>query len=295
MQADGSDPDQILTDGWWPKWSPDGQRFAFLRSPLTSPDSDYTQQSLWVADRDGSNPTQILPVGWDGAGSYLGTPNWLPSGRDLVFFGGVASGVIGLQVVSAGYPADGTAGPTPIVITGQGTGIGSAIVDTSVSPDGATVVFVFQSNVWSAAIGGGAATQLTRLTTPTIIANNDPYVLADNKTVGHLVHFTSTGGPLGDGAWGIRTVPLATPFSYTVVLDDGNVNSKGKMGPTGDYFFHRWTATPKLWPGIAKIRADAATSSAVVVPVTPTGTNWDYQPDVWTPWNSYWAAAAGNI
>jgi len=64
-----------LTDGLGvltaPEISPDGTQIAFTH---WTPTSDH---AIWVMDRDGSNPRQVTPSGWD--------PTWSPNGDEILF------------------------------------------------------------------------------------------------------------------------------------------------------------------------------------------------------------------
>ncbi len=64
-----------LTDGLGvltaPEISPDGMQIAFT---YWTPASDH---AIWVMDRDGSNPHEVTPSGWD--------PTWSPDGQKILF------------------------------------------------------------------------------------------------------------------------------------------------------------------------------------------------------------------
>lgn len=64
-----------LTDGLGvltaPEISPNGDRIAFTH---WTPASDH---AIWVMNRDGSNPRQVTPSGWD--------PTWSPDGEEILF------------------------------------------------------------------------------------------------------------------------------------------------------------------------------------------------------------------
>jgi TolB protein len=57
---------------WWPTWSPDGARLAFL---LTT---GYT--ALWIMDADGRNARELTET-WDCRINHC----WSPDGRELVY------------------------------------------------------------------------------------------------------------------------------------------------------------------------------------------------------------------
>ncbi len=64
-----------LTDGLGvltaPEISPDGSQIAFTH---WTPTSDH---AIWVMNRDGSNPHEVTPSGWD--------PTWSPDGEEILF------------------------------------------------------------------------------------------------------------------------------------------------------------------------------------------------------------------
>ena len=54
-----------------PEISPDGNQIAFT---YWTPTSDH---AIWVIERDGSNPHEVTPSGWD--------PTWSPDGKEILF------------------------------------------------------------------------------------------------------------------------------------------------------------------------------------------------------------------
>src|SRR5918911_3891865 len=91
MNADGSGvralTDDERYDSWWPRVSPDRGRILFYRSPRGVHDNDYTKQSLWVMNADGSNRRQLRAAGTDGW-KIQGHAEWSPDGSRLAMFGG---------------------------------------------------------------------------------------------------------------------------------------------------------------------------------------------------------------
>ena len=82
VKPDGSDRKR-LTTGWSPRWSPDGERLAFL---------DGNQPRLFVMDADGSARRQ-LPTRPELAGDVIvDDPQWSPNGRELAFVSYTPSG-----------------------------------------------------------------------------------------------------------------------------------------------------------------------------------------------------------
>lgn len=270
MEPDGSNIRQITNDSnyqsWWPKVSPDGSRLLFLRAPasLTNYDSDYSKQSLWTCNLDGSNATQILSQTWAGSTSYLGTPNWHPNGRDIIFFGG--GGITGIQSVRSD-------GGTPSVI--PVTGLSTGVSDTSCSPDGTEIVFCYINDVFRVSSSGGIAIRLT--TDGSTTTNTDPNYSFDGQTILILTQFAAPDSTHVVGQWGLRTVKR-DGTSLTTLLNDGNANSKGSWGADGYIYFHRLVYGDSRY-SLAKIRADGLGS---VVRLT-NGATRDYMPDAYIP------------
>jgi len=269
MRPDGTGIRQLTSDAnyqsWWPKIDPSGTRMLFLRTPVaqTNYDADYRVQSLWMANVDGSNPVQVLAQGWQGANTYLGTPNWMPSGRDILFFGG-ANALI--------YTVPAIAGGTPVNIPVTGLTFGAT--DTSPSPDGTELVFCFVGDVWRVPITGGAAARLT--TGGLSVRNTDPNYSFDGATVLVLTNFAGPDGGHPLGQWGLRTVQR-DGTGLAVLLNDGNVNSKGCWSPDGYIYFHRFEYGVDAAFSLAKIRADGTGS---IIRLT-NGSVRDYMPEIW--------------
>jgi Tol biopolymer transport system component len=76
-KGDGSDLRQLTNDGaraWWPRWSPDGKRIAFMSTRGGSP-------QVWTIHPDGSGIEQVTAV----SGDVL-FPTWSPDGSRLAYF-----------------------------------------------------------------------------------------------------------------------------------------------------------------------------------------------------------------
>lgn len=73
----------ILTS---PEISPDGRQIAFTRG------NGVDTTSIWLMNRDGSNPREIYPLGWD--------PTWSPDGAKILFATSVSGYGIQLATVN---------------------------------------------------------------------------------------------------------------------------------------------------------------------------------------------------
>ena len=76
---------QLIADGYDPRWSPDGEKLAFLRKPEKS-------HQLWTVRKDGAAPQLVVeglqpasyiqqPFGWTVAANF----SWSPDGKALAF------------------------------------------------------------------------------------------------------------------------------------------------------------------------------------------------------------------
>ena len=283
MNGDGTNPKQLTSNAayqtWWAKASPDGTHLAFLRCPVgqTNYDGDYTTQSLWVSDIDGSNQVQIVASSWLGAlsagGASVSVPNWHPNGRDIVFAAG-APGNWQLYLVRA----DGSNTPQQISITGMSTYV---LSDPCISPDGLVVAFVYNYNIWEADILSGIPKQLTTDGVSSLPLHTDPNFSPDGQTIGFLTQ-TATGGTPNLGQWEIETVNRYAPGTVTALAStqDGNVNSKPRFARDGYVYFHRWQyGTDTNW-SLARARADG---TGTVQRLSAVSSVRYYQPDVGVP------------
>lgn len=271
---------QVTSDAtyqtWWAKPSPSGTQLAFLRCPVsqTNYDGDYTTQSLWVSNYDGTDPVQIVASSWLGAlstgGSSVSVPNWHPNGRDIVFAAG-APGNWQLYLVRS----DGSNTPQQISITGMST---YTLSDPCVSPDGLVVAFIYNYNVWMANLVTGLPTQLTTDGNSSLPLHTDPNFSPDNQTIGFLTQTVADGGATPLGKWEIQTVNRYAPGVVTTLsnTNDGNSNSKPRFGPDGYVYFHRFQYGTDSAFSLARARADG---NGTIQRLTTASTVRNYQPD----------------
>jgi len=86
MNADGSNPTLLFSDGGQPAWSPDGTKIAFTHDPYPE---DRIGDGIYTINADGSGLT-IIQEGF-GRGDAL-TPNWSPDGTKIAFGSHLDSG-----------------------------------------------------------------------------------------------------------------------------------------------------------------------------------------------------------
>jgi Tol biopolymer transport system component/tRNA A-37 threonylcarbamoyl transferase component Bud32 len=147
----GRKPDVVAASrfaDWAPVLSPDGTRFAFAssRGTLGSGADD-----IWLADADGSNPTQLTV----GPGLSQGSPRWSPDGRRIAFDSMDEEGRWHIWTIDAG-------GGSPRRLTSDSASENhpawshdGRYVYFSHGPDGA-------KTIWRAPATGGSAEQVTR-------------------------------------------------------------------------------------------------------------------------------------
>jgi Tol biopolymer transport system component/DNA-binding winged helix-turn-helix (wHTH) protein len=126
-----------------PKYSPDGERIAFVSSRSGSPE-------IWVSKRDGSSAVRITHFG----GPLIAFPDWSPDGHSIVFHSR-PEGPADLFVV----PAAGGLAKRLTTEPGDDTA-------PSYSHDGRWIFFTStrsgQTEIWKMPAGGGEALQLTK-------------------------------------------------------------------------------------------------------------------------------------
>ena len=132
-------PSLIGTTPVRPTWSPTSRQLAFLWSEAgTSP------RSLWIVDRNASAPRRIL----DGRNrSGVSGFTWTPAGDSLLFIQG---GEI-WQVAATGGAAQ------------QVTSNGGDKSDLTLSPDGATIAYLSDGDLYSLRRGAATSARLTRV------------------------------------------------------------------------------------------------------------------------------------
>ena len=141
--------DHALVPGAEPSWSPDGSQFAFMRA-----------NRVWLANADGSG-TRRLTAGEE--------PAWAPNGRQIAF---TRAGVVYLLTVNGAerrlvagqnpawanderlaYDRDGTVySGTTALVSGE---------DPAFSPDGESIAFVRDGDLFTIASDGSGEQQLT--------------------------------------------------------------------------------------------------------------------------------------
>ena len=118
MDADGSNVRRLTTDpalDWYPAWSPDGGRIAFVRG------SDAAE--IWVMNADGGDQRQLTH-----AGRQARRPTWSPDGSRIAFVDATRGSLLIADV-----------GSGSITVADEPTAGGDA--DPAWSPDGQLIAF----------------------------------------------------------------------------------------------------------------------------------------------------------
>jgi len=231
-------------DSWWPKASPDGKNIIFYRTPKGVHDKDYTKTNLWRIDSNGENAQLLIPddgYGW----AVHGHAEWSPDGRRLLMFGALGELFI--------TDAEGK-NPNKIDVSGQSGGI----TDPAWSPDGNTIVYAYQNDIWKVSTSGGTPTRLTNDS----INDYDPYFSPDGNSIAFLSRTTS--GIFSK--WAIRLMTIRGE-NIRYLINDGKINSKPEWSPDGQtVYFHRHpNGAGKGFFGIWFINNDGENLTAVDV------------------------------
>jgi Tol biopolymer transport system component len=195
MSAAGGDLSRI-TNGpdFFPKWSPDGKRIAFVRGGYAEvtdddPSPEYANRNVWVVGTDGSGPRQVTDGRWHG------TADWSSDGKRVVTDAQPDVVEVGIDgrgrrvLLDGEYndreygdPSWSPDGEDLLVVTGPAGALGLAEggqppierVDTPLgnspewSPDGSWIAFVDGENeadLWIVRPDGTGLRQLTTLRT----------------------------------------------------------------------------------------------------------------------------------
>jgi Tol biopolymer transport system component len=153
MSADGSAVERITGTLSGPgslTWSPDGTRLAFTRSG-----GEFESSNLYVMNADGSGLEQITHYS-DGV-LQAGTPEWSPDGRILAFTR-VDAGESDAELFTV-HP-DGS-GMTQLTHCVERCGSSNGAAGPSWSPDGSSIVFGRDRDLWVVRADGSDPRRLT--------------------------------------------------------------------------------------------------------------------------------------
>ncbi|MDE2152021.1 MAG: PD40 domain-containing protein [Betaproteobacteria bacterium] len=258
MHTDGSNVSQLSSDpnadSWWPQLSPDRARILFYRAPKGVHDTDYSKASLWVMNVDGSDLSELRPVGTDGW-SIQEHAEWSPDGSRLVMAGGTTT----LQI----YVTD-TSGKNPSRIT-DGSGYW---LDPSWSPDGKRLAIVgctftpcqpSDYEVYTVAANGSGG--LVRVSSDAL-PDYDPSYSPDGTRIAWLTETQPPSATFPAGVWNIRIAGLdGSGLGY--VTNDDEINSKPDWSTDGNViYFHRFVYGETHWQ-IYSVQADGAGLSLI--------------------------------
>ena len=192
-----------------PRWSPDGQRIAYVRSLPTEFDPDdilsaFPPSDIMVVNADGSQPKLVLAHGRPGV--QLRTPAWLPDASGLLYteFTAVVKDNKPAGVKIALRRLDFSTLSTTLVLQDA--------LNADVSPDGRQITYVPSFNasnptgIWVAELSGSKPRLLFHH--PDFDEYHAPRFSPDGR---HIV-FAASGGPdLPGGATPVARSPI---FSF---------------------------------------------------------------------------------
>jgi Tol biopolymer transport system component len=142
VDAHGGQPLRLTSDGTLkarPAWFPDG-------SAITYAAKSDAGWSVWKVPRLGGSPLQLVPDAEDPAIS--------PDGSSIAYIRPGAAGFMRIEVASLAAPLE------PRVLTADGDGVWDHRQPVW-SPDGTTICYHDQNDLWLIPVEGGSARQLT--------------------------------------------------------------------------------------------------------------------------------------
>jgi Tol biopolymer transport system component len=169
-----------------PKWSPDGNTIAFMKTTSLEPDGDEAETDVYTIRSDGTQLTQLTATGQEAPGGGL---SWSPDGTRIAFTSerGTSS-----QVFAMGSDGGGQTG-----ITSAGSSFGPQW-----SPDGNRIAFLNQlaasPEVWTINPDGSNPTQLTNEPGD---HKADVRWSPDGRKIAYTFAYTPSGAQLGSDIW----------------------------------------------------------------------------------------------
>ena len=184
----GGAPEAVMVDALTPGVTSDGRTIAFVASAADN------QLSLWTADASGRRMVQLAPVVT--ASSVVVTPD-----DRSVLYSSLVGGTVSIWMVpieggtpvkltngagvavspdggSIAFTTQTADGPSSLVVCNlpgcaSPRAVGAAPFDAPIAwmPDGRSVAFALDGNLWAQRLGGGSPRQLTRFTTNRPIAS----------------------------------------------------------------------------------------------------------------------------
>jgi len=212
---------------YWPRVSPDKMKMLFYRTPKNRKEHEYNQYALWMMDLTTFAVEEVLPLSrynW----KRQGTADWSPDGTKLAMFARKADGQQSLFITDI----DGN-------ILQEIHNGGGNYTDPSWSPDGESLCFAKNGEIYTVNIAGNEERKITC----DLFPDYDPYWSPDGTEI-VFESFKGIGANCRAllGNWALRSVVLEDlPTNETC----GNINVATRIireYPNEGMGVPRWTS-----------------------------------------------------